>query len=84
MQDHRMTLKQLAITSLPMSLGAIALCGLGAWFWSSGRELNAEVMRTLFLGLSGMAVPHLVLHDLMPSMIRRFQFERNLNSPSAA
>lgn len=71
MRDHRMTLNQLTIAALPMSLGAIGLCGLGAWFWSSGRELNSELTRTLFLGLSGMAVPHLVLHELMPMLIRR-------------
>lgn len=79
-----MTLKQLVMASSPMSLGAIGLCGVGAWFWSSGRELNVEIMRTLFLGLSGMAVPHLVLHDLMPSLIRRSRFEGNLDHPSAA
>jgi len=84
MRDHRMTLDQLTIASLPMTLGAIGLCGVGAWFWSSGRELNAEVTRTLFLGLSGMAVPHLVLHDLLPILIRRLHFERKLDSPSAA
>ncbi|MCY2982613.1 MAG: Brp/Blh family beta-carotene 15,15'-dioxygenase [Planctomycetota bacterium] len=84
MQDHRMTLQQLTIAALPMSLGAVGLCGLGAWFWSSGRELNAELTRTLFLGLSGMAVPHLVLHDLMPMMVRHFSFESKLDNPSAA
>lgn len=84
MQDHRMTLKQLTIASLPMSLGAIGLCGLGAWFWSSGRALNAEVTRTLFLGLSGMAVPHLVLHDLMPMFVRRSRCISKLEIRSAA
>ncbi len=83
MQDHRMTLKQLSLALLPMSLGAIGLCGLGAWFWSNGRELNAELTRTLFLGLSGMAVPHLVLHDLMPMMIRRAHGVSKLEIQSA-
>ena len=71
MEDHHMTLRELAWASLPMSLGAIGLCALGMWFWQSGRELNAELTRTLFLGLSGMAVPHLVLHDIVPRMVRR-------------
>jgi Brp/Blh family beta-carotene 15,15'-monooxygenase len=71
MKDHHMTLRELVWASLPMTLGAIGLCGLGMWFWQSGRELSAELTRTLFLGLSGMAVPHLVLHDIIPQMARR-------------
>ena len=70
MQYHRMSLKELALASLPMSLGAIGLCCLGMWFWCGGRDLNAELTRTLFLGLAGMAVPHLVLHDFMPLAIQ--------------
>lgn len=71
MEDHHLTLRELAWASLPMSLGAIGLCALGMWFWQSGRELSAELTRTLFLGLSGMAVPHLVLHDIIPRMVGR-------------
>lgn len=84
MHDHRLTLKQLALSSLPMSLGAIGLCGLGMWFWNSDRELNPELTRTLFLGLSGMAVPHLVLHDVMPIAIRRANCNAELQMRSAA
>ncbi len=84
MQYHRMSLKQLALASLPMSLGAIGLCGLGMWFWSGGRELHAELTRTLFLGLSGMAVPHLVLHDFMPMVIQHANCNAELQMRSVS
>ncbi len=84
MYEHRMTLNQLTVAALPMSLGAIVLCSIGAWFWGSGRELTAELTRTLFLGLSGMAVPHLVLHDVMPALIRRNHCKSKLKIQSAA
>ena len=78
MEDHHLTLRELAWASLPMSLGAIGLCALGMWFWQSGRELSAELTRTLFLGLSGMAVPHLVLHDIIPRMVGRTEGVKRL------
>ena len=84
MKDHRMTLRELAWASLPMTLGAIGLCALGMGFWQSGRELSAELTRTLFLGLSGMAVPHLVLHDIIPQMVRRTEGLHRLPIQGAA
>jgi len=84
MHDHDMTIKAMTLAVLPLSLGAIGLCGLGMWFWNSGRELNSELTRTLFLGLSGMAVPHLVLHDLMPMVNRRAAGNTELLMQSAA
>lgn len=84
MADYRMTLRELAWASLPMSLGAIGLCALGMWFWQTGRELSAELTRTLFLGLSGMAVPHLVLHDIIPRMVRRTEGLHRLPIQGAA
>ena len=84
MADYHMTLRDLVWASSPMSLGAIGLCGLGMWFWQSGRELSTELTRTLFLGLSGMAVPHLVLHDIIPRMTRRTEGIHRLPIQGAA
>lgn len=84
MKDHHMTLRELAWASLPMTLGAIGLCALGMGFWQSGRELSTELTRTLFLGLSGMAVPHLVLHDITPQMVRRTEGLHRLPIQGAA
>ena len=64
MREHEMKIGELMLASLPMSVGAIALIGLGMWFWYSGRELSVELTRTLFIGLSAIAVPHLALNAL--------------------
>lgn len=73
MQENRMKLGELVAATLPMSLAAIALVGLGMWFWNSGRALSDEMTRSLFIGLSAMAVPHLVLHALPTPSIYRDQ-----------
>ena len=64
MRENQMTLGELSLATLPMSVGAVALTCLGMWFWYSGREIGLELTRTLFLGLSAMAVPHLALHAI--------------------
>lgn len=63
-KEHRMSKTGLLIAVLPMSLLAIGLAGAATWFWSSGRELSAELSRSLFIGLSAIAVPHLFLHGV--------------------
>jgi len=69
-KEHRMSKKELLIAVLPLSLSAIALAGAATWFWSSGRELSAELARSLFIGLSAIAVPHLVLHGFVENLTR--------------
>lgn len=71
MHEHDMKLADLLWASLPMSVGAIALIGLGMWFWFSGRELSVELTRTLFIGLSAIAVPHLALHSITSQWFTR-------------
>lgn len=71
MQEHNMKLGELLWASLPMSVGGIALIGLGMWFWFSDRELSVELTRTLFIGLSAMAVPHLALHSITSHWVYR-------------
>jgi len=64
MLENHMKLGELVVATMPMSLGAVALIGLGMWFWNSGRALSDELTRSLFIGLSALAVPHLALHAL--------------------
>ena len=64
MQENHMRLGELLVATMPMSFGAIALIGLGMWFWNSGRELSDELIRSLFIGLSALAVPHLALNAI--------------------
>ena len=67
-KEHRMTKSELLIAVLPLSLLAIGLAGAATWFWSSGRELSAELSRSLFIGLSSIAVPHLLLHGVVQNL----------------
>lgn len=69
-EDHRMSKTQLALAVLPLSLVVIGFAGAATWFWSSGRELSAELSRTLFIGLSSIAVPHLILYGVVESQPR--------------
>ncbi len=64
MQENQMKLSELLAATFPMSIGAITLVGLGMWFWNSGKVLPDELTRSLFIGLSALAVPHLALHAL--------------------
>lgn len=73
-KEHRVSKSGLLIAVLPLSLAAIVLAGAATWFWSSGRELSAELSRSLFIGLSAIAVPHLFLHGLVRNL-PRLEFE---------
>ncbi|MCS7468055.1 Brp/Blh family beta-carotene 15,15'-dioxygenase [Stieleria sp. ICT_E10.1] len=59
---HRRSLPQVLLATTPLSVAAIVLSVIGMWFWSSGQFLSDAVARTLFIGLSAIAVPHLLLH----------------------
>lgn len=59
---HNKTAMQLAVSTAPLTLGAIALALVGMWLWSAGQTLSDATSRSLFIGLSAIAVPHLVLH----------------------
>ena len=57
---------ELARSLAPLTVGAIALAGLAAWFVLGGAGLNGTLIRATFVGLSAVAVPHLLLHGLAP------------------
>jgi len=77
-EEQRMSNTELLWAVLPLSLGAIGLVGAATWFWSSGRELSAELSRSLFIGLSAIAVPHLILHGVVGNLPRLKFEETNL------
>jgi Brp/Blh family beta-carotene 15,15'-monooxygenase len=57
---------ELAKSLAPMTVGAIALVGLAAWLVLGGAGWNGTLVRATFVGLSGVAMPHLLLHGVAP------------------
>ena len=57
---------ELARSLAPMTVGAIALVGLAAWLVLGGVGWNGTLIRATFVGLSAVAVPHLLLHGVAP------------------
>lgn len=63
-KTHHKTLTEIAAAVAPMSIGAIVLALVGMGFWSSGQAVSDATTRTLFISLSAIAVPHLLLHSI--------------------
>jgi Brp/Blh family beta-carotene 15,15'-monooxygenase len=57
---------ELAISLAPLTAGAIALIGLAAWLVLGGSGWNQTLIRATFVGLSAVAMPHLLLHGVAP------------------
>ncbi len=54
--------KRVVIAAAPLALLAALMAAGGAWFLSAGREVGPVVVQAVFLGLSAVAVPHILLH----------------------
>lgn len=64
-EESALSARELAVELLPVSLLAIGLFVAG-WFWGSRFLGWTEAsVQTMFLGLSAVAIPHLMLHVLM-------------------
>ncbi|MEM6654986.1 MAG: Brp/Blh family beta-carotene 15,15'-dioxygenase, partial [Planctomycetota bacterium] len=59
--------RQLAASLAPMTLATVALATAGAWLLLGSPSLEATLLRSTFVGLSAVAVPHLALHAFVPS-----------------
>jgi Brp/Blh family beta-carotene 15,15'-monooxygenase len=57
---------ELARSLAPLTLGAIVLIGLGTWVGLGGGGWNDVLIRATFVGLSAVAMPHLLLHAFAP------------------
>lgn len=55
---------ELARSLAPLTVGAMALVGLAAWLMLGGAGWNGTLIRATFVGLSAVAVPHLLLHGV--------------------
>ncbi|MGI9474575.1 MAG: Brp/Blh family beta-carotene 15,15'-dioxygenase [Rubripirellula sp.] len=71
-RDHELSPMKLAVSAAPLSVGAVVLAGIGMWFWSSGQGFSDATSRTVFVALSAIAVPHLLLHGPITQIARRF------------
>jgi hypothetical protein len=49
-----------------LTVGSIALIGMAAWLVLGGAGWNGTLIRATFVGLSAVAVPHLLLHGVAP------------------
>lgn len=55
-------LRRVAIAAAPMALLATVITALVAWVFSGERTLEPVLVQAVFLGLSAVAVPHILLH----------------------
>ncbi len=60
------TWAQLAQSLAPMTGASIVLIALTSWILFREPRIDDALLRTTFIGLSGLAVPHLVLHGVAP------------------
>jgi len=61
-RQQNLPLASLIVSLVPMSLGALALVAIGGFWLSNQMSLDGKMVQTLFVGLSAIAVPHLILH----------------------
>lgn len=57
---------ELARSLAALTVGAIALVALASWLVLGGAGWNGTLIRVTFVGLSAVAVPHLLLHGVAP------------------
>lgn len=62
--DPAAGLRRVLRVAAPMSLGAVAMTLAGAWLLHDGADVEPAVVRAVFIGLSAVAVPHILLHWL--------------------
>ena len=60
--DPTLGFRRVAAAAAPLALVAAGLAAAGAWYSSAGREVGPVVVQAVFLGLSAVAVPHILLH----------------------
>ncbi len=59
---HGQTYTETAVGAAPMTIGASLISCVGWWFLNGSQNVQEATIRTLFIALSAIAVPHLLLH----------------------
>ena len=62
--NPRRGLRRVLVLAAPSALAAALMATGGAWAFAAGKELTPAVVQAVFLGLSAVAVPHIILHKL--------------------
>lgn len=57
-------LGRVLVAAAPLSILSALMAAFGAWFVFEDRPIGPVVVQTIFLGLSAVAVPHILLHAL--------------------
>jgi Brp/Blh family beta-carotene 15,15'-monooxygenase len=60
--DPALGFRRVVVAAAPLALVAAGLAVAGAWYSGGGREVGPVVVQAVFLGLSAVAVPHILLH----------------------
>jgi len=60
--------QELARSLAPLTVAAIGLIGLAAWLMLGGAGWDGTLIRATFVGLSAVAMPHLLLHGVAPRL----------------
>ena len=55
-------LRKVAVLAAPMTGLAVVATAAAAWWFADGRELQPVVVQAVFMGLSAVAIPHILLH----------------------
>ena len=63
-QEFDLNGKELAYFTAPLSLAAVLMCAGAAWVFTDANGVSEATTQALFVGLSAIAVPHLLLHSL--------------------
>lgn len=70
--EHGQTWPGLIVAVAPLSLIATAAIMVGGMTLVRGTVIDAAIVQTLFIGLSAIAVPHMVLHEPAWANLSRF------------
>lgn len=76
--EHQQSMSSLARVLAPMTLLTLGFIALASLTWSNGLSVSEATIRSLFLGLSAIAIPHLILHVIADSVELRHVTTRNL------
>lgn len=68
---YQKSIARVMLAAAPLTLGAIFSSLIGMLFWSNGQTLSDASVRTLFISLSAVAVPHLLLHGPVSGVLSR-------------